>query len=180
MKSGYYYTKDGEDDWTVHGQRHHLQVVRTEGPSGRTDRRGEDILRKVFFVKDRSNLIDTSDQWEAEDAHGFTRLKTAVQYAFDKLGEYDERVDPRKGHKTLGRRSYVEMVHLAVQGPRNITTIGVAGELSDETLEAFAGMVRDRRPGKRYYIVTDTMPKQILYRWHVGEGFSHEEGWWIQ
>ena len=179
MKTEYYSTKDGSDDWTVHGRRHHLQVVRTEASSGREDRRGREITMQIYLVQDRSNLIGTTDQFDYEP-HGFTRLKDALQYAVDKLGEYDDRVDPRKTRKNPGRKAYVEMVHLAVQGPRNITTIGGAGELSNETLEAFAGMVRERRPGKRYYIVTDTMPKQILYRWHVGEGFSHEEGWWIQ
>lgn len=90
--TGYYYTKDGPDDWTAHGRRHHLQVVRTEGPSGREDRRGRDILIKVFLVKDRSNVINLGDQFEIE-AHGFTRLKDALGYAFDKLREYDGQVD---------------------------------------------------------------------------------------
>lgn len=95
MKTEYYYTKDGADDWTVHGRRHHLQVVRTEAASGRTDRRGEDVLHTIFFVQDRRNVIDLSDQEEIEP-HGFTRLKDAFSYAVDKLTEYDDRVDPRK------------------------------------------------------------------------------------
>jgi hypothetical protein len=97
MKTDYYYTKDGVDDWTVHGRRHHLQVTRTEGSSGREDRRGNEIYITIYLVKDRGRVIDVNDQFD-QDAHGFTRLKDAVQYAVDKLGEYDERVDPRKKH----------------------------------------------------------------------------------
>jgi hypothetical protein len=95
MKTEYYYTKDGADDWTVHGRRHHLQVVRTEGSSGREDRRGNEIFSTIYLVKDRSRAVNVSDQFDQE-AHGFTRLKDALRYAVDKLGEYDERVDPRK------------------------------------------------------------------------------------
>lgn len=95
MTNDYYYTKDGGDDWTVHGRRHHLQIVRTEGPSGREDRRGREIYQKSFLVKDRGHVISLDDQYDTE-AHGFTRLKDALQYAVDKLGEYDKRVDPRK------------------------------------------------------------------------------------
>jgi DNA-binding MarR family transcriptional regulator len=98
MKTDYYYTKDSADDWTVHGRRHHLQVVRTEGSSGREDRRGREIYQTLFLVKDRSSVIDLSDQFES-DEHGFTRLKDALQYAVDKLGEYDGRVDQRKTKK---------------------------------------------------------------------------------
>jgi len=72
------------------------------------------------------------------------------------------------------------MVHLAVQGPKNMTTIGVALPEGDEALDRFAGMVADRKPGKRYYVVTATTPKQILYRWHIGEGMEHKDGWWIE
>lgn len=93
QSKGYYYTRDGPDDWTVHGRRHHLQIVRTEGPSGREDRRGREIFQTVYLVKDRSRVIDLSDQMDQE-AHGFTRLRDAAQYATDKLSEYDERVDP--------------------------------------------------------------------------------------
>jgi hypothetical protein len=95
MATDYYYTKDGEDDWTVHGRRHHLQVVRTEGPSGREDRRGNEIYQTIFLVKDRSSVIDLEDQFD-QDTHGFRRLKDALQYAVEKLGQYDERVDSRK------------------------------------------------------------------------------------
>ena len=91
----YYYTKDSPDDWTVHGRRHHLQVVRTEAPSGREDQRGRDILIKIYLVSDRSRVINLDDQFET-DEHGFTRLKDAVQYATDKLWEYDEKVDPSR------------------------------------------------------------------------------------
>jgi hypothetical protein len=91
----YYYTKDDTDDWTVHGRRHHLQVVRTEGSSGREDRRGREIYATIYLVKDRSQVINLDDQFD-QDAHGFTRLKDALQYAVDKLGQYDKRVDPRK------------------------------------------------------------------------------------
>jgi len=72
------------------------------------------------------------------------------------------------------------MVHLAVQGPKNMTTIGVALPEGDEALDRFAGMVADRKPGKRYYVVTATTPKQILYRWHIGEEMEHKDGWWIE
>ena len=95
MTTDYYYTKDGQDDWTVHGRRHHLQVVRTESSSGREDRRGREILSTIYLVQDRSRAIDLNDQFDT-DEHGFARLKDAIQYAVDKLWEYDERVDPRK------------------------------------------------------------------------------------
>ena len=115
VTSPYYYTKDGVDDWTVHGRRHHLQVVRTEGPSGREDRRGNEIYQKLFLVKDRSRVINLDDQFDT-DAHGFTRLKDALQYAVDKLGEYDERVDPRKkARRNHGEPSQFEF-HLKPSG----------------------------------------------------------------
>jgi hypothetical protein len=91
--TSYYYRKDGPDDWTAHGRRHHLQVTRTEGPSGREDRRGRDILQVTYLVQDRSKVVDLTDQFEMEP-HGFTKLKDALKYAFGKLAEYDERVDP--------------------------------------------------------------------------------------
>lgn len=95
------------------------------------------------------------------------------------LAELRERpVKPWKG-STLPA-SAPTMVHLAVQGPKNITTIGIALPEGDEALDRFAGMVADRKPGKRYYIVTATTPKQILYRWHVGEGMEHKDGWWVE
>lgn len=92
---GYYIRKDSSDDWTVHGRRHHLQIVRTEGPSGREDRHGNEIYQSVFLVKDRSGVINLEDQYD-EDAHGYTRLKDAFKYAVEKLIAYDNRVDPRK------------------------------------------------------------------------------------
>ena len=98
MSKSYYPTKTGPDDWIVSGRRHHLQIVRTEGPSGRSDRRGEDVLQKVFLVSDRANVVNLDDQYDVEP-HGFTRLKDAVSYAVDKLTEYDNKVDPRKTSK---------------------------------------------------------------------------------
>lgn len=94
----YYVTKEGDDDWTVHGRRHHLKVVRTEGPSGREDRNGQEIYQTIYLVKGPGTPgvhapIDLSDQFEIEP-HGFTRLKDATAYAREKLFLYDERVDP--------------------------------------------------------------------------------------
>lgn len=95
MKSDYYYTKDGRDEWTVHGRRHHIQIDRTDAPTGRADEHGEDILQAIYYVSDRARLINTADQFDT-DAHGFTRLKDALKYAVEKLAIYDERVDPQK------------------------------------------------------------------------------------
>ncbi len=95
MGTDYYSTKLSRDEWTVHGRRHHIQIDRTEAPTGRADEHGEDILKDIYYVHDRSGVIDTSDQYDT-DAHGFTRLKDALKYAVEKLTEYDDRVDPRK------------------------------------------------------------------------------------
>jgi hypothetical protein len=95
----YYHTKEDNDEWTVHGRRHHLQIHRSEAPSGRLDRRGNDLLMTVYYVDDRLNVIDLQDQFDAE-AHGFRRLKDAVEYARAKLYEYDERVDPSEKRRS--------------------------------------------------------------------------------
>lgn len=93
--SEYFTTKLSRDEWMVSGRRHHIQIDRTEAPTGRADEHGEDFLQTIYHVHDRSGAIDTADQYDT-DPHGFTRLKDAFRYAVDKLTEYDNRVDPRK------------------------------------------------------------------------------------
>ena len=72
------------------------------------------------------------------------------------------------------------MVHAAVMGPKNMTTLGVAQPLTEEGLDSLARHVASKKPGRRYYVVTATTPKHILFKWHVGEGMDHKDGWWVE
>ena len=109
MATDYYSTKLSKDEWTIHGRRHHIQIDRTEAPTGRADHHGEDILQSVYYVHDRSRVIDTADQYDT-DPHGFTRLKDAQKYAVEKLREYDDRVDPRIGARDNPDKIYTHWI----------------------------------------------------------------------
>lgn len=66
--------------------------------------------------------------------------------------------------------------NLAIVGSR-MTCPGTRYELTEKGLDAAARRVAHKNPHRRYYIVDDRRNK--LYRWHVGQGFSHAEGWWV-
>lgn len=61
-------------------------------------------------------------------------------------------------------------------------------ELNEGTLAAFAEVVRGKAPDGTYSVVelkpsaTGRQRPRIgftCYKWHVGEGFEHKEGWWV-
>lgn len=74
---------------------------------------------------------------------------------------------------------------VAVMGRRNFTRITPAYPMNDALLDSFAARVAKSSPKATYYIVeVDLIThgrrwKYPVYRWHVGEGFEHKEGWWI-
>jgi len=79
-----------------------------------------------------------------------------------------------------------DLIAVAVAGPQRLTRITVALPRSAETLERFARAVARKQPGRIYYVVAvdeatwGSRRKDVLYTWHVGEGFAHEEGWWVE
>jgi hypothetical protein len=101
MASAYYYTKEGPDEWTVHGRRHHLIIERFEGPTGRVDRRDNDILGFFYFIRPPGGfgrvdpIMGRVEMWTGGWEHGFIRLRDAVKFAVEELVAYDDRVDPR-------------------------------------------------------------------------------------
>jgi hypothetical protein len=78
------------------------------------------------------------------------------------------------------------LVAVGVVGPRNITCVGPIRVLCDMTLDLFAKSVKKKRPGLTYYIyeysegIAQRRKHDPLYVWHVGEGHSHSEGWWVE
>ncbi len=73
-----------------------------------------------------------------------------------------------------------DKIKAAVQGPQNMTSLSGGFPHNQESLDLLGRHIaQNKTPGKRYYIVTqrDKIP---LYRWHVGEGFKHSEGWWVE
>ena len=81
------------------------------------------------------------------------------------------------------RETYVAV---SVVGPRNVTRIGPIRPLCELTLDLFAKLVKKKRPGLTYYIHEyseggmQRRKHDPLYVWHVGEGFSHGDGWWVE
>lgn len=77
------------------------------------------------------------------------------------------------------------LIAVAVAGPQRLTRVTQAWPHSAETLEHFARAVAGKEPGRTYYVVEvdeatwGQRRKDVLYSWHVGEGFAHEEGWWV-
>lgn len=79
------------------------------------------------------------------------------------------------------------LVAVAVAGPKNLTRISrMALPLTEKVLEQFARLVARKEPDRIYYIVAvdeatwGTRKKEVLYQWHVGEGFEHKDGWWVE
>ena len=78
------------------------------------------------------------------------------------------------------------LVAVAVSGKKNLTRITSARPLSEKTLEDFAKLVAGKRAGRIYYVVAvdeatwGQRQKVVLLRWHVGEGLTHKEGWWVE
>lgn len=73
-----------------------------------------------------------------------------------------------------------------VVGKENVTRITRAYPLSDENLAHLRAIVATKAAGRTYYVmlVEDRLwkkrpGKDPLFYWHVGEGFTHEEGWWV-
>jgi hypothetical protein len=75
-------------------------------------------------------------------------------------------------------------VALTVRGDRNETRLTFPTVLDDGALERLAEIVRRKDPARVYYLVEMRGPRHIqkgdtLYVWHVGDGFAHEDGWWV-
>lgn len=74
---------------------------------------------------------------------------------------------------------------VVVLGSRNLTRISVAYPMSTNLMSAFAKVVAGKAPGRSYYIAEvdhatwGSRQKEIVYTWHVGEGFKHSDGWWV-
>lgn len=81
-----------------------------------------------------------------------------------------------------------ELVAVVVVGKRNVTRITMARPLTKESLDSFARIIAKKAPDRTYLVVPisdtkhglrQTPNREPYYRWHVGEGFEHHEGWWI-
>ena len=78
------------------------------------------------------------------------------------------------------------MVAVAVAGEHNLTKITNLRPLNDETLASFARAVAGRAPDRTYYVFEcsergmQRKKGDPLYVWHVGDGFRHAEGWWVE
>lgn len=78
------------------------------------------------------------------------------------------------------------LIALAVVGKRNITRISAPREMSSDQLDLFARTVATKKnASKSYYVVEilgGKLPRkgEVLYTWHVGDGMSHADGWWVE
>lgn len=78
-----------------------------------------------------------------------------------------------------------QLVAVVVQGEQNDTRITYPQELNQAALDGLARLVAKKDPTRIYYVVAMTKRRRgfakgdVLYVWHVGEGFEHHEGWWI-
>lgn len=73
-----------------------------------------------------------------------------------------------------------------VLGAQNLTRVTAPVDHGDAGLESLRRQVARKEPGRIYLVlrVLDrkgglTKVGEPLARWHVGEGFVHEEGWWV-
>lgn len=140
----------------------------------------ERTAKRITWIRRAYDIEGDIEDWlENKFANVIEEYSKLRKVSFDLAKrELRERpVKPWKGDTLKGNPP--TMVYLAVQGPKNITTLGAMQPLSQESLDGLARFAASKKPGRRYYVVTATSPKQILYRWHVGEGMSHEEGWWV-
>lgn len=77
-------------------------------------------------------------------------------------------------------------IAVAVAGARNVTKITSVRPLCKETLDSFADSVRKRPAGKLYYVFecsergAQNKKGDPLFVWHVGDGFAHRDGWWVE
>lgn len=76
-------------------------------------------------------------------------------------------------------------VVVTVQGARNTSRLTFPALLNDANLTKLAQEVARKAPGRVYEVVevratARTFVKlRTLYRWHVGDGFAHKDGWWV-
>ncbi len=80
------------------------------------------------------------------------------------------------------------LVAVVVVGDTNMTRVTVPEALSQRALDSFARQVAGKEAGRTYYVVPisdtrrgwkQTPGRDPLYVWHVGDGFEHAEGWWV-
>lgn len=85
--------------------------------------------------------------------------------------------------------SHGRPVAVVVLGDAQLTRVTRPQPLSQATLDSFARQVGDKAPGRTYFVVDmsdtargwkRTRGHDPLYVWWVGEGFSHDQGWWIR
>ena len=78
------------------------------------------------------------------------------------------------------------MIAVAVAGNKNLTRITGIRPLCGQTLDSFAGSVAQKEAGRLYYVVecgergSQRKKGDPLYVWHVGDGFQHADGWWVE
>lgn len=78
---------------------------------------------------------------------------------------------------------HIAAFHVGVQNETRVTGVY---SLSQEALDALARSVARKCPG-HYYVaeVSGKMQRRNarlgpLYTWHVGDGFEHADGWWVE
>lgn len=78
------------------------------------------------------------------------------------------------------------LVAVTVRGDKNETRLTFPAQLTDAVLDSLADIVKRKDPSRSYYVTTMFKRRRgfakgdALYEWHVGDGFSHAEGWWIR
>ncbi len=78
------------------------------------------------------------------------------------------------------------MIAVAVAGDKNLTRITGIRPLCSQTLDSFARSVAQKEAGRLYYVVEHSergrqrKKGDPLYVWHVGDGFEHADGWWVE
>jgi hypothetical protein len=83
------------------------------------------------------------------------------------------------------KEKHARLVAVVVSGDRNDTRITYPTELTQSGLDWLAQVVAEKDPSRIYNVVAITKRRRgfakgdVLYQWHVGEGFEHHEGWWI-
>ena len=75
-------------------------------------------------------------------------------------------------------------IALFTVGAERFTRLTSGRPNTEATLESMARIVAGKNPNKSYYVFevrdSDWNRRRVpLYVWHVGEGFAHEDGWWV-
>lgn len=77
-----------------------------------------------------------------------------------------------------------DLIALFTVGGERVTRLTRGFPNTEESLRSFGRIVATKNPRKAYYLFqvreSDWRRRPTpLFKWHVGEGFSHHQGWWV-